>query len=199
MEHQHDEYCRCRRCTAQVWGEWFDKLGGKTGTGGWDCFVTISYKTNPCPWKKGFPVQHWKPSPDFTNNSFKFFIRHFEERLGERLDFAVADQYGKLNGRVHQHALLAGHGLDRPIIRSEMQSWLCGKAGYSRVLPFQKGAAFYISRYIGRCAGESEWDIRVGQQTMQEVRNPERWGEEIVVSAELPKSAFHQGFTGRLR
>jgi len=194
----HHEFCRCWQCTTNLLGEWFDELGRRTASGGWDYFVTISYRTNSCPWKKGFPVQHWKPSAEFAANFFKFFIKHFEKQLGEPLDFAVADQYGKLNGRLHQHCLLAGRSLNKAM-RPAMQSWLTDKAGFSKVLPFEEGAAFYISRYIGRSAPECEWDISVGEQEMKRVSKPEVWGQEVVVSAEMPKSAFHQGLPGRKR
>jgi hypothetical protein len=195
---KHEDVCRCWRCTSRLLGEWFDELGARTVSGHWDSFVTISYKMGDCPWRRGFPVKRWKPNPEFADNFFKLFIRHFEDTLDERLDYCVANQYGNVNGRLHQHALLAGHGLDEAM-RTKMQLWLAAEAGSSRVLPFEPGAAGYLARYIGRSLPETEWGIEVGEQKMERVAKPERWGYEVVVSADMPKTAFHQGLPGRTR
>jgi hypothetical protein len=80
-----------------------------------------------------------------------------------------------------------------------MEAWLTTHAGYSRVLPFEKGAAFYISRFMGRGSSQCEWDVSVGEQKLAQVREPEIWGNVVVASAELPKGAFHQGLPERRR
>ena len=195
---KHEKFCNCWKCTARLLGEWLDELGARTVSGHWDSFLTISYKMEDCPWMRGFPVKRWKPSTEYAGNFFNRFIRNFEDSLDERLDYCVANQYGNVNGRLHQHALLAGRGLDETL-RTKMQLWLSTNAGSSRVLPFEAGASQYLSRFVGRSLPETEWDIRVGEQKMERVAKPERWGCDVVVSAEMPKSAFHQGLPGRTR
>jgi len=196
--HHHRDGCNCWRCMAQRYGCWFDELGRRTASRRWVFFGTISFSTSEFPWRRGFPINTSRPSPEFAHNFFAYFIAHFESILGGRVDYAVADQLGSATGRLHMHALLAGASLDENL-RQPMEAWLKSHAGTSRILPFERGAAFYISRFIGRASTRCEWDVRVGEQKLAQVREPERWGNEIVASANLPRGVFHQGLPGRRR
>jgi len=194
----HNATCHCSRCTAHVLGAWFDELGRQTESGRWAKFVTISYRTPSQPWRKGFPMSGaWRPSPEFGTHFFEFFVGQMEARLGERVEYVVMDQYGQVNGRFHQHALLAGIGLDR-YPRREMESWLFRNAGYSRVLPFERGAAYYLARFAGRDLHQAEWRVRLGREDVRVDTQPKR-GVVVARSAEMPSSLFHQGFPGRRR
>jgi hypothetical protein len=194
----HTETCSCTRCFAHVQGAWFDELGRQTEAGRWMKFVTISYRTPSQPWHKGFPMSGaWRPSPEFGNHLFDRFVGQLEAWLGERVDYVVMDQYGQVNGRFHQHALLAGIGLDR-YPRREMESWLCKNVGYSRVLPFERGAAYYLARFAGRDLHRAEWRVRLGNEDVR-VDLPPRRGVVVACSADLPRSAFHQSFPHRKR
>jgi hypothetical protein len=195
---QHRDDCSCWRCTAQLYGRWFDELGLRTLSGRWMSFTTISFATSDFPWQRGFPMGISRPNAEFAHNFFSHFIAHFEDVSDGRIDYAVADQLGCVTGRLHMHALLAGRSLDERL-RQSMEAWLTSRAGYSRVLPFEKGAAFYISRFIGRGASHCEWDVRVGEQKLAQVRESEKRGTVLVASAELPKSLFHQNLSGRRR
>ncbi len=195
---QHCPCCTCWRCTAQLFGSWLDEVGLLTASHCWILFLTITFSTPSYPWRRGFPITQSRPHPEFAHNSFRYFISHFETVLGERLDFAVADQFGSRGGRFHQHALLAGKNL-REDMQQPIQTFLTQHVGFCRVLPFERGAAFYLSRFIGRSTRECEWDIRVGDREMARLREPERVGNVVVASADLPKSFFHLGLPGRRR
>jgi len=181
---------------ATAYGDWFDHLGGETEAGEWQVFQTISYRTKPNPWQRGFPnAGDGKPSAEFGHHCFQTFVARLEAQLGERLDFIVGNQFGQLHGRFHQHALLAAIGLDR-YPRPQLESWLRKKAGWSRALPFEHGAAYYLARYIGRNLESAEWTVRVGGEVIN--RDQPAIGRDVVArSTDAPKSWFHQNLTGR--
>lgn len=193
----HPDTCTCRKCLGQRYGEWLDDAGSHTISGCWNCFATITFATPNYPFMRGFKTTRSRPSPEFAQHFFRFFVAHFEVVLGERMDYAVTDEYGAQSGRFHMHALLAAPSL--PNVRLHVESWLSKQAGYSRVLPFERGASFYISKFMGHGSQSCEWDLRIGDNCMDHVRKPEKWGEVVVVSADLPWYAFHQGFPGRHR
>jgi hypothetical protein len=142
----HDSGCKCYRCIAEALGSWLQILGLRTQAETWVVFATITYRTLAYPWNRGFPgTGDGKPSPEFAHHVFADLIQYLEQVLGERIDYVVADQLGSLNGRFHQHALLSGKGLaDYP--RPKIAGWLNRRAGFARVLPFEKPAAYYLSR-----------------------------------------------------
>lgn len=196
LSRNHELGCRCWRCLATVFGDWFDQLGRETEAGGWRVFQTISYRTNSYLWAHGFPGYGCgMPSAEFGRHCFQDFIAHLEAQIGERLDYIVGDQFGQMHGRFHQHALLAAKGLDK-YPRSELESWLRRRAGWSRALPFQHGAAHYLARYIGRHLESADWAVRIGGEVVN--RNQRAIGRDVIAkSADVPRSLFHQTFTQR--
>ena len=139
-----------------------------------------------------------RPKADFAHHLFDRFISHLESELLSRVDYVVADQLGSINGRFHQHAILSAHGLDR-YPRTEIWSWLKERAGWSRILPFEQGAAFYISRYIGRDANRCDWYPRVGEEPSALQSSAEIGRFNIVHSADLPRNFFKQSYKERKR
>src|SRR5690349_270107 len=112
MNGTHELGCRCWRCMATIYGDWFDQLGRQTEAGAWQRFVTITYGTVAYPWARGFPGSGCgRPSAEFGHHCFQDFVLHLEAQIGGRLDYIVADQYGSVNGRYHRHSLLAASGL----------------------------------------------------------------------------------------
>jgi hypothetical protein len=195
----HERNCTCAGCLALAWGRWLDQLGQRTSCGVWDIFATLTFRTQNLPWTRGFPNSaSGRPSPEFAHTFFQLFVSHLESEMGGRIDYSVCDQYGAVNGRFHQHALLSGQGLET-YPRKQIEAWLGQRAGFARVLPFQRGAAYYIGRYLGKHVREANWDVRVGEQRMAHVSKPEVWGNVVVASAEMPKGLFHQGLPGRHR
>jgi len=122
-------------------------------------------------------------------------VSHLERELGSTLDCVVADQYGALGGRFHQHWILAGNGLDA-YPRREIWEWLKERAGWSRVVPFERGAAYYISRYIGRDAQRCDWKVRIGREPSIE-RPPPRalGGLDVARSSYMRREFFHNTLT----
>lgn len=189
----------CWRCLSNHMGRYVDSLGAQTDPGGWQVFATITYRTQTYPWQQGFPAGGaGRPKADFAHHLFDRLIMHLETELGSRVDYVVADQLGDKGGRLHQHAILAGQGLaDYP--RASIWEWLKEKAGWNRVLPFEQGAAYYISRYISRDINRCEWNLRVGDRHLCEI-DPAAVGRVVVVqSSDAPKAFFHNSFSARKR
>lgn len=161
-------------------------------------FSTITYSTKSYPWQRGFPTLAGRPKADFAHHLFDRLISHLERELATRVDYVVADQFGSINGRFHQHAILAAHNLGT-YPRTEVWKWLKERAGWSRILPFEQGAAYYISRYIGRDANRCEWFPRVGEEPVS-VEPLQEIGRSVVVqSANVPRCYFKQSFKDRKR
>lgn len=194
----HGLGCRCWQCLAQVLGIWLDELGQRTKAGAWQIFLTITYASVVYPWARGFPGSGGGiPSSEFGHHCFDDLVSHLEAQLGARVDYIMADQYGSVNGRFHQHALLAAIGLDR-YPRPELERCLRKRVGWSRALPFQHGAAYYLARYIGRNLESAEWTVRVGGATVN--RDQRAIGREVVAkSADVPRALFHQTLKQRKR
>src|SRR5207253_10021205 len=120
----------------------------------------------------------------------------FRSELRSRIDYVVADQLGSINGRFHQHAILAAMGLDR-YPRKAIWAWLKERAGWSRVLSFEQGAAYYISRYIGRDANRCDWFPSVGGECTKALQSVGKI--TLVKSADLPRHCFKQSCVNRKR
>jgi len=195
---KHNPFCSCVRCLTQVRGKFLDDLGSRTMHGRWDSFITISFRTETYPWCRGFPLSGSKPCPEYGHHFFRFFVTHLESELSSRVEFVVADQLGRVNGRYHLHALMAADGLEE-YPRSEIEAWLRKRAGFSRVLPFKHGAAYYIGRFIGRGILDAEWSIDVGPENTTKDHETKLGKNVIVQSAALSHSSFHQNLHGRYK
>ena len=191
-EIRHAESCRCKFCLARAMGQWIDGLAEKTRPGRWQLFGTATFRTPDYPWQKGFPMSgSYKPSPHFAHRTYEQLIRYLETELRSPLDYVVADQLGAVNGRLHQHFILAGLGLDG-FPRAKIWNRLFERAGFNRILPFERGAAYYVGRYIGRAVADCEWDVHLTSSAptpRMRMPNP-RGGLEIVHSADLAKHHF---------
>ncbi len=186
------EFCRCWRCTTRVLGGWLDGLAAQTCVGCWLLFITISYRGTEYGSAQGFPTSGTgRPSPAFGRYVFQLFSDYVGRQVGAPIDYVVADQYGSRAGRFHQHALVAGRGLDR-YPRRDLENWLLRNAGYSRILPFERGAAYYVGRFIGRKTEGLEWDLRITGKTENRSLSVDVGRTIVAKSADLPSDFFHQ-------
>jgi hypothetical protein len=188
------EFCTCWRCTTRVLGNWLDDLGTRTCVGRWLLFVTITYRSTEYGSVRGLGASGTgRPSSAFARYVFHLFSDYVERCVGAPIDYVIADQYGSRAGRFHQHALVAGRGLER-CPRRDLENWLLRNAGYSRVLPFARGAAYYVGRFIGREAPGLEWDLRISGETENRSRSVDVGRTVVAKSADLPSDLFHQTF-----
>ena len=114
-------------------------------------------------------------------------ISWIEREVHAPVEFFTVDQFGEVGGRLHRHCGLSWPGLFEYRWKP-LQAMLWERSGYSRILRWQKDAAYYIGRYIGRDAQRSHWDFRAGPE---HVRPPVVVGRQVIAaSADLPSSAF---------
>lgn len=180
-----------RSCLAEAWGSWLDALAEKTEVGRWQIFGTITFAPPEHPWCRGFPATPYQPNPDFAHRLFARFISHLEHRLQHPVDFVVADQLGRRNGRFHQHYLLAARNLAR-YPRKAIWEWFSSRAGFNRILPFKDGAAQYISRFIGEDVGNCYWDFRIGPTNAQTKPSVDVGRIVVAESASVSSEHFHR-------
>jgi hypothetical protein len=175
----HRAQCHCWLCFADRMGCFIDDLAKKTRAGRWQLFLTLTYRTNTFPWARGFPMAQPQPNSDFVRNFIGFMIRHLETELADRVEYFQAEQFGSVGGRLRQHVGLSSPGLeqaalqleqnvaankrDLPIALKPFQAFLWDKAGFNRILPWEKDAGHYVGRYIGRKAQHCDWDWKVGE------------------------------------
>jgi hypothetical protein len=132
-------------------------------------------------------------------------IRWLENDLRERVEYFVADQYGEIGGRLHQHIGLASNSLvgaaeelsamreadskttRLPEVLRPFASTLWTEAGFNRILPWELDAGYYIGRYIGRDAGRCHWDFRVGSEPVRLLQSVGR--NVVAVSPALDDSS----------
>ena len=178
----HKPLCKCPRCVCLQLGRWIDALGGQTQSGSWQVFLTLTFAENV--------------TPGFGRCRFEEFIGHLSMQLGSCVEYVLADQYGQRYGRFHQHALLSAAGLNE-YPRRGIEDWFRVRTGWSRALPFERGAAYYLARYIGRHLQVAEWTVSVGESSRR--CSPQVGKTVVATSALVPKELFHQGFRGRKR
>jgi hypothetical protein len=201
---KHQAACRCWLCYSDQQGSFIDRLSRRTVPGKWGLFVTQSYRTRPFPWAKSFPIEQPQPNPDFVRHFLARAIRWLEDQLRERVEYFVADQYGKIGGRLHQHMGITSHSLvgaaeelstmrradpkttRLPEILKPFASMLWAKAGLNRICPWEEDAGYYIGRYIGRDAGKCDWNWSVGHEP---VRLPQSVGRAVVAVSPAPNDS----------
>ena len=139
-----------------------------------------------------------RPTSDYAHKLFGELVAFLERDLREIVDYVVVDEFGSLAGRFHQHWLLAAKGLDAYPTRT-IRKWLFTRAGYSRVLPFKRGAAYYIGQFVRYGLARVEWDFRIGIRTQLSHTLAPTGKRDVAVSANLPKNVFHMTIKRRHR
>jgi hypothetical protein len=198
---KHRAPCRCWLCYADRMGGFIDRLGKQTTAEKWALFLTQSYRTRSFPWAKRFPMEQPQPSPDFVRHFVGRMIRWLEAELRECVEYFIAEQYGEIGGRLHQHIGLSSPVLVQlaeelaamrrahprttrlPETLKPFATMLWDKAGLNRILPWEEDAGYYIGRYIGRDARRCQWDFRVGPEP---VRLLHPVGREVVAVSPAP-------------
>lgn len=185
-------------------GAYIDELGKRTTPGKFGLFVTATYRTQAIVKRLNASMERPEPHPDFVRHFVDRMIRWLENDLGERVEYFVADQYGEIGGRLHQHIGLASNSLVSaaeemsamreadprttrlPGMLKPFTSKLWTEAGFNRILPWEMDAGYYIGRYIGRDAGRCHWDFHVGSEP---VRLFQSVGRTVVAVSAAPNDS----------
>ena len=73
--------------------------------------MTSTYRTRPIVQRLNASAERPDPHPDFVRHFVERMIRWLERELRERVEYFVADQYGEVGGRLHQHIGLTSNSL----------------------------------------------------------------------------------------
>jgi hypothetical protein len=191
---KHGAACSCSLCYSDRMAEFIDDLGRSTAAGQWKWFITVTFRTPSFPWMRGFPIEQPEPSADFVHHFLDWMIRWIAREVHHRVEYFVADQYGEIGGRIHLHCGLSWPGLFEYRWKS-LQKMLSDKAGWNKILPWERDAGYYIGRYIGRDAHRAHWDWSVGQRHDPILPRPPI-GRQVVAISKTPdegsSSAYRQ-------
>jgi hypothetical protein len=195
---KHRASCDCWLCYSDRMGELIDNLGRRTAARKWLWFLTLTFRTPYFPWARGFPMEQPQPCPDFVRHFFAWMVSWIEREVHSRVEFFVVHQLGESGGRLHLHCGLSWPGLFEYRWK-DLQDMLWKRAGFNRILPWQKDAGFYIGRYIGRDAWRSDWDFRVGPEPVPQQVSV---GRVVIVESPAPDNSsgdYRQTFRRRHR
>lgn len=110
------------------------------------------------PWGRYTPRHH--PSQpvgmDYAMRSWRRFLHDLEDAAGARLFWFYGIEYGEKFGRLHIHALSGN--TERVPTSLVQQLW---KSGWARILVYDtnKGAGWYLSKYLAPQSDLAEWDV----------------------------------------
>jgi hypothetical protein len=123
-----------------------------------------------------------------------------QRQAGHPIGWMIAEEFGRLGGRWHCHALLTGVScLDRK------QAWITAgsRFGFTNVVPFDphRGAAFYAAKYAGRWPGRIHFGGTLAGTDLSECEKSrsQGGGRDVALSAPLPKGLFHMCLPRRHR
>jgi hypothetical protein len=198
-------------------GEWVDQLALEKLGRPWDLFVTATFRPVVRRWKNpsGFAaletalvkgagklfvltsadltqrLASHSPSAGYVQRFFSKWIGELTQMLQTRVDFFVGFEAGTFSGANHFHALVGAEGL-HDYSRHELWQDLYDTAGRSLVLPFDsgRGAGWYLAAsYVGK--KQLGWDVSVGNRALIQSRPARGDGQDLTLSAAMPREQFH--------
>jgi len=132
------------------------------------------------------------PIPQVALSRIKDWLTDVEKAAGKPIGWMIAEEFGRLGGRWHCHALVTGV---RHLYRGKFWLEAYRRFGYTRIEPFDpaRGAAFYAAKYAGRSLGEIHFGGALAGVDLSECEKSlsEGGGQDVAVSVPLPRSYFH--------
>jgi hypothetical protein len=151
----------------------------------WDWFL------NPLSFRDRAPG-FGPPVPHLALRRITEFLSHIQSNAGRPIGWVVAEEFGRLGGRYHCHALITGVR-DLPRQYWQREAYRC--FGRTRIAPFdpKRGAAFYVSKYEGRLTGQIHLGGTLAGIDLSKCEETpvEGGGQNVAVSAPLPRRYFH--------
>lgn len=166
---------RNRRISARAYGEWIARLAS------WDWFI------NPF----SFRVE---PVPDAAIAQIEEFFGLVQREAAQPIGWMIAEEFGRLGGRFHCHALVAGvGGLQRKFWWREAFR----RFGRTRIEPFdrERGAAFYASKYATKERGKLHFGGTLAGVDLSLVNEDGAagGGQDVAPSVEMAKTHYRLG------
>jgi hypothetical protein len=140
------------------------------------------------PSQRGF--HHGDPGSDLTRTMIKQFFTDVQQAAGRAISWVIAEDYGRLAGRFHAHALVDGvEDLDIDHWRAEA----CRRFGISRIAPYDplRGAARYLARNALSANGNLHFGGTLAGLEIDTGATREVGRVVIARSADVPSPLFH--------
>lgn len=163
------------------------------GLAAWDWFL------NPLSFRDRTPG-FGPPLTDLALSRITELLTLMQRNAGRPIGWVIAEEFGRLGGRYHCHALITGVArLSRDFWRREAYR----RFGYTRieVVNPARGAAYYAAKYEGRFPGQlhfggtlKETDLSICEQSQSQ-----GGGHDVAVSVALPKPHFRMTLARRHR
>jgi hypothetical protein len=143
------------------------------------------------PPQRGF-AESGPPVPDAALARIKEYMRALQGASDAPVGWIIAEEFGRVGGRYHCHALVSGVARLR---RDEWWNEAFKRFGRTQISPFNpvRGAAFYTAKYAAKQLGGLHFGgVLAGVDlTRLEATPPKAGGRVVVVhSAELPRDFF---------
>jgi hypothetical protein len=147
----------------------------------WDWFINpFSFRT--------------EPAPDAAITRIEEFFGPVQRQAPLPLGWLIAEEFGRLGGRFHCHALVTGVGELR---RDFWWREAFRRFGRTRIEPFdaKRGAAFYASKYAAKQLGALHFGGTLAgvDLSLCEERGSTGGGQEVAPSSDVPKLYFRVG------
>ncbi|HEV2177315.1 MAG TPA: hypothetical protein VGW33_08955 [Terriglobia bacterium] len=147
----------------------------------WDWFV------NPF----SFRVE---PVPDAAITQIEEYFALVQRQAVSPIGWMIAEEFGRLGGRYHCHALVTG------VAKLRRHFWwreAFRRFGRTRIEPFdpKRGAAFYAAKYAAKALGQLHFGGTLGGVDLSVSEEPKAAGgrRDTVLSADLPRAFFRLG------
>jgi hypothetical protein len=179
--------CRQRRMMPRAFGMFI------AGLAAWDWFI------NPLSFRDRNPGVG-PPVPDVALIRITEFLSRVQSDAGRLIGWVIAEEFGRLCGRYHCHALITGvRDLSRQFW--EREAYRC--FGRTRIEPFdpQRGAAFYVAKYEGRLTGQIDLGGFLKGRDLSRCDQSHSVGgcRVVVESVPMPKGCYHMCLPRRHR
>ena len=163
------------------------------GLAAWDWFI------NPLSFRDRTPG-FGPPVPDIALSRINEFFLRIQSDAGRLIGWVIAEEFGRLCGRYHCHALITGvQHLSRQVWQRE--AYRC--FGRTRIDPFDpiRGAAFYLAKYEGRLTGKIDFGgFLRGRDLLKCGQSRSVGGGRVVVeSVPMPNGCYHMCLPRRHR
>jgi hypothetical protein len=140
------------------------------------------------------------PTPQVAIARIEKWLMEIERVAGKPVGCMIAEEFGRLGGRWHCHALVVGVS---HLYRRKFWLEAYRRFGYTRIEPFDpaRGAAFYAAKYAGRSLGEIHFGGTLAGIDLSKCEESSvgGGGQDVAVSVPLPKIHFHMCLPRRHR
>ena len=153
----------------------------------WDWFI------NPLSFRDRIPG-FGPPVPGVAMSRLNEYLMRLQITAGQPIGWVIAEEFGRLGGRYHGHALITGvRHLSLDFWRRE--AYRCFGRTKIELFDPSRGAAFYLTKHAGTLTGKFDLGGFLKGRDLKkcEQSRSRGGGRDVVKSPGLLKSFFHMG------